>query len=89
MKKINLLEQFYNEKFYVENMEMEQFSELEEWQKEAIRNTFLFDVYRFRNAMKILKNEFNLTFLIAWLIIGSIAVALAYVFAVGMFTIFK
>ena len=84
---MKLLEQFYNEKILIRDSEIPKFSELTEDEKESIRNTFLFDVYRFRNAMKILKNEFNLTFLIAWLIIGSIAVALAYVFAVGILTI--
>lgn len=84
---MKLLEKFYNEKILIQDSEIPKFSELTEDEKESIRNTFVFDMYRFRNAMKILAKEFNLTFLIAWLIIGSIAVALAYVFAIGFLTI--
>ncbi|MEK0369759.1 MAG: hypothetical protein QQN55_01190 [Nitrosopumilus sp.] len=89
MKKINLLEQFYNEKVFIKNTKMKQFNELDEWQKDSMRDTFVFDMYKFKNAMSIIKKEFNLTLLIVWTIIFSVSIAFAYVFVIGLLTLLK
>lgn len=80
------LEKFYKEKIYIKGMKP--FKELKDWQKDRMRNSFVFDMFRFKNSMKELKETVPFTFIITWVFIIAISILFAVSFAIGFKQIF-